>query len=197
MDETHTICVGPGGYTRAHELEPDMLTIGKPIASGVPAAAYGFTTEIAEWVQAQTAKEDADTSGIGGTLSGNALSLAAMRATLEHVLTPAAYDRMIPLAHRFVQGVSSVIRECGLPWNVQQLGCRAEYWFREKSARNGAEAAAAVDVELDRYMHLATLNRGILMTPFHNMALISPQTTEEDIDYHTKVFREIVEALVC
>lgn len=196
IDETHTICVGHGGYTRAHKLEPDMLTIGKPIASGVPAAAYGFTAEIAERVQAQTVKEDADTGGIGGTLSGNALSLAAMRATLEHVLTPAAYDRMIPLAHRFVQGVSSVIKERSLPWNVQQLGCRAEYWFREEPARNGAEAAAAVDMELDRYMHLATLNRGILMTPFHNMALISPQTTEEDIDYHTKVFREIVEKLV-
>jgi len=80
--------------------------------------------------------------------------------------------------------------------DVQQLGCRAEYWFREKPARNGAEAVAAVDMDLDRYMHLAALNRGILMTPFHNMALISPQTTEEDIDYHTKVFREIVETLV-
>lgn len=196
IDETHAICTGPGGYTRAHNLQPDMLTMGKPIASGVPAAIYGFTAEVAERIRAQTTTEDADASGIGGTLSGNALSLAAMRATLEHVLTPAAYERMIPLAQRFTKGVSSVIEDHGLPWNVQRLGCRAEYWFRQKPARNGAEAAAAVDMELDRYMHLATLNRGILMTPFHNMALISPQTTEEDIDYHTKVFREIVEALV-
>lgn len=197
LDETHTICTGPGGYTRAYNLQPDMLTLGKPIASGVPAAIYGFTAEIAKQIRAQTTEEHSDISGIGGTLSGNALSLAAMHATLEHVLTPAAYDRMIPLAHRFVKGVSSVIEGYGLPWNVQQLGCRVEYWFRRKPARNGAEAAAAVDMELDRYMHLAMLNRDILMTPFHNMALISPQTTEEDIDYHTKVFREIVKALIC
>jgi len=197
LDETHTICTGPGGYTRAHNLQPDMLTMGKPIASGVPAAIYGFTAEVADKICMQTTAEYSDTSGIGGTLSGNALSLAAIRATLEHVLTQSAYDHTIPLAHRFVKGVSSVIGEYGLPWNAQQLGCRAEYWFQQKPARNGAEAAAAVDIELDQYMHLATLNRGILMTPFHNMALISPQTTEEDIDYHTKVFREIVEALVC
>lgn len=197
LDETHTICTGPGGYTRAYNLQPDMLTMGKSIASGVPAAIYGFTAEIAKQISAQTTEEHSDISGIGGTLSGNALSLAAMRATLEHVLTPAAYDRMIPLAHRFVKGVSSVIEGYGLPWNVQQLGCRVEYWFRRKPAHNGAEAAAAVDMELDRYMHLAMLNRSILMTPFHNMALISPQTTEEDIDYHTKAFREIVKALVC
>jgi len=196
IDETHTICTGPGGYTRAHNLQPDMLTIGKPIASGVPAAAYGFTTEVAERIRAQTTTKDSDASGIGGTLSGNALSLAAIRATLQHVLTPAAYKRMISLAQRFTEGVSSVIEDYSLPWNVQRLGCRAEYWFRQKPARNGTEAAAAVDMELDRYMHLATLNRGILMTPFHNMVLISPQTTEEDIDYHTKVFREIVGALV-
>jgi len=195
IDETHTICTGPGGYTQAHNLKPDMLTIGKPIASGVPAAAYGFTDKVVEQIRAKTTLEDSDVSGIGGTLSGNALSLAAIRATLQHVLTPQAYERMISLAQRFTEGVSSVIEDYSLPWNVQRLGCRAEYWFRQQPARNGAEAAAAVDMELDRYIHLATLNRGILLTPFHNMALIAPQTTEEDIDYHTKVFREIVEAL--
>lgn len=196
IDETHTICTGPGGYTRMHGLQPDILTLGKPIASGIPAAVYGFTAEVAERIRAHTTVEDSDTSGIGGTLAGNALSLAAMRATLQHVLTKEAYDRTIPLAQRFAEGVASVIEEKGLPWNVTRLGCRVEYWFRKRPARNGYEAAAAVDTELDRYMHLAALNRGILMTPFHNMALISPQTTEKDIDYHTKVFREIVEALV-
>jgi glutamate-1-semialdehyde 2,1-aminomutase len=196
IDETHTLCAGPGGYTKAQGLEPDMLVIGKPIASGIPAATYGMSEEIAARVRAHTPVEDCDTSGIGGTLSGNALSLAAMRATLQHVLTQSAYDKTIPLAQRFEASVESAIREQQLPWHVNRLGCRAEYWFRPTPPRNGAEAAAAVDAELDHYMHLCALNRGILMTPFHNMALISPDATEEDIDLHTRVFRESVEALV-
>ncbi|MFN8374779.1 MAG: aspartate aminotransferase family protein [Anaerolineae bacterium] len=196
IDETHTICTGEGGYTRAYGLQPDMLTIGKPIAGGIPAAVYGFTEEVAARILASTSVEDSDTGGIGGTLAGNALSLAAMRATLEHVLTQAAYAVTIPLAQRFTTGVQEVIEEKGLPWHVAQLGCRAEYWFCPHPPRNGAEAAAAIDGDLDRYMHLAALNRGILLTPFHNMALISPATTAEDIDYHTQVFRESVEALL-
>jgi len=196
IDETHTICAGPGGYTALHGLEPDILTIGKPIASGIPAAVYGFSETVADLVQNSIEIEDCDTGGIGGTLAGNALSVAAMRVTLEKVLTQAAYDITIPLADRFVDGVNDVIREFDLPWNVTKLGCRSEYWFRREPARNGQEAAATVDTELDRYMHLAALNRGILMTPFHNMALISPQTSNEDIDRHTEVFREIVRNLV-
>lgn len=195
-DETHTICTGPGGYTGAHGLKPDMLTIGKPLGSGIPGAVYGFTDDIASRIRELTNVEDCDTSGIGGTLAGNALSIAAMRATLEHVLTKEAYARTIPLANRFVEGVESVIAEFKLPWIVKQLGCRAEYWFAETPPRNGGEAAAAADFELDRYMHLAALNRGILMTPFHNMALISPATTDSDIDRHTAVFRESVKQLL-
>jgi glutamate-1-semialdehyde 2,1-aminomutase len=195
LDETHTISAGPGGYTRAHGLSPDILTIGKPLAGGVPAAVYGLSAEVADRIRAATTFEEADTGGIGGTLAGNALSLAAMRATLEHVLTEKAYARTIPLARRFAEGVETLIAEHRLPWHVTQLGCRAEYWFRETPPKNGAEAAASLDPELDRYMHLAALNRGILMTPFHNMALICPDTTEADIDLHTAVFREIVEAL--
>jgi glutamate-1-semialdehyde 2,1-aminomutase len=196
IDETHTICAGVGGYTQAHDLQPDMLTLGKPIAGGVPAAVYGFSEGTAERIVDSINRDDADTGGIGGTLAGNALSLAAMRATLEHVLTPRAYSITIPLAQRFTEGVRTVIKEKELPWHVTQLGCRAEYWFCPKPPRNGAEAAAAIDGELDRYMHVAALNRGILMTPFHNMALISPETTAEDIDYHTQVFRESVEELL-
>jgi glutamate-1-semialdehyde 2,1-aminomutase len=162
IDETHTICSGPGGYTKAYSLKPDMLTIGKPIAGGMPAAAYGMSAEVAERVRAQTSVDDADTGGIGGTLSGNALALAAMRATLQNVLTEEAFARMIPLGERFADGVESVIREKKLPWIVKRLGCRAEYWFRETPPRNGGEAAAAVDVELDRFMHLFALNRSIV-----------------------------------
>lgn len=195
LDETHTICTGPGGYTQAHGLKPDMLTIGKPIGGGVPVGVYGFTQELAERMQQRIASDECDTGGIGGTLAGNALSLAAVRATLEHVLTPQLYERTIPLAQRFTQGVEEVIAEFKLPWIVKQLGCRAEYWFRPQPPRNGGEAVAAIDSQLDRYMHLCALNRGILMTPFHNMALIAPDTSEADIDHHTQVFRESVSQL--
>lgn len=196
LDETHTICTSPGGYTAQYNLRPDILTCGKPIASGIPAAAYGFSSELAEKIQDKIKVEDCDTGGIGGTLAGNALSMAAMRATLEHVLTDEAYAKSIPLAKRFADGVQSVIEEYKLPWSIQQLGCRAEYWFRETPPANGSEAAAAADYELDRFMHLAALNRGILMTPFHNMALVSPATTEADIDAHTRVFAESVRLLL-
>ncbi len=196
IDETHTICTSPGGYTQAHGLQPDMLTLGKPLASGIPAAVYGFSQEVAERIRAKTSTELADTGGIGGTLAGNALSVAAMKATLQHILTAENYQHTIRLAKRFEAGVEKVIREKKLGWIVNRLGCRVEYWFRATPPRNGGEAAAAYDGELDRYMHLASLNRGILMTPFHNMALIAPDTTPADIDYHTQVFEEIVSALV-
>jgi glutamate-1-semialdehyde 2,1-aminomutase len=196
LDETHTICAGPGGYTGEHGLRPDILTIGKPIAGGVPAAVYGLSAEVAERVRGSIRVEESDTGGIGGTLAGNALSLAATRATLEHVLTDAAYARTIPLAARFADGVQGVLTARRLPWHVARLGCRAEYWFCERPPRNGSEAAAAVDLELDRYMHLAALNRGVFLTPFHNMALVSPATSEEDIDLHTRIFEESVAPLL-
>lgn len=195
VDETHTVCAGPGGCTGAWGLRPDLLTCGKPIASGIPAAVYGFTGDVADRWRARSTVDLADTGGIGGTLAGNALSLAAMRATLGHVLTEAAYARTIPLAERFAAGVEDVVAEHRLPWIVKRLGARVEYWFRETAPRNGGEAAAAVDPVLDRYMHLAALNRGILMTPFHAMALMSPATTEADVDLHTAVFRASVEEI--
>jgi glutamate-1-semialdehyde 2,1-aminomutase len=196
IDETHTICTGPGGYTAAYGLKPDMLTLGKPIASGVPAAVYGFSVEVAESVQKHTDVDNADVGGTGGTLAGNALATAAMRATLSSVLTEEAYSRMIPLAERFTAGVEGIIQAYRLPWHVTRLGCRAEYWFIQDPPKNGGEAAAAMDRQLDHFTHLASLNRGILLTPFHNMALICPATTEQDVDLHTEVFREIVELLV-
>jgi glutamate-1-semialdehyde 2,1-aminomutase len=196
LDETHTICAGPGGYTKEHNLQPDILTVGKPIGGGVPVGVYGFTEEIAQRIQAQIERDECDTGGIGGTLAGNALGLAAVRATLESVLTEAHYLRTRPLAERFAAGIEEVISTHQLPWIVKHLGCRVEYWFRPDAPRNGGEAMAAVDTELDRYMHLFALNRGILMTPFHNMALIAPDTSLEDIDLHTQVFRESVEQLL-
>ncbi len=196
LDETHTICAGPGGYTRAENLDPDFLVFGKPIAGGVPGAAYGFTQEVADRILARHHLEDCDTGGIGGTLAGNALSLAAMRATLQKVLTREAFDRMIPLAERWTAGVEKTIREFDIPWHVTRLGCRAEYLFAPKIPRNGTEAHDAMDFELERFMHLYAMNRGILLTPFHNMALMSPATDPEDIDRHSKVFREAVMELI-
>ena len=195
IDETHTICTGPGGYTASHGLDPDLLTVGKPIAGGVPAAAYGMTQDLADRLAAFVADPETDVSGIGGTLTANALAMAAVRATLSHTLREEDYAHTIPLAARWAEGVAGVIAEHGLPWHVQQLGCRAEYWFCPPP-RNGAEAAAAVDHELDSFMHLYALNRGILLTPFHNMALMAPTTTEADVDRHTEVFADAVGELV-
>ncbi len=196
IDETHTICAGPGGYTRAESLEPDFLVFGKPIAGGVPGAAYGFTAEVAQCILDRQNLEDCDTGGIGGTLAGNALSLAATKATLQRVLTQEAFDRMIPMAERWNDGVAKAIADFELPWNVTRLGCRAEYLFAAQTPRNGTEAHDAMDFELERFMHLYAMNRGILLTPFHNMALMSPVTSKEDIDQHTKVFREAAKELV-
>lgn len=191
IDETHTICAGPGGYTQAYGLDPDLLTIGKPIAGGIPAAAYGFSATVAERLEALLpADERADVGGIGGTVAANVLSLAATRATLAEVLTDEAFARMIALGERFEAGVAEAIDRHGLPWHVTRLGCRVEYLFRPDRPRDGSEAAAGGNALLDRLIHLYALNRGILLTPFHNMALMSPATTEADVDRHTEVFDE-------
>jgi glutamate-1-semialdehyde 2,1-aminomutase len=191
IDETHTICAGAGGYTAAYGLEPDVLTIGKPIAGGVPAAAYGFSAEVADRLEALLPDDEtADVGGIGGTVAANVLSLAVTRATLAEVLTDEAFERMIALGERFEAGVADVIERHRLPWHVTRLGCRVEYLFRAERPRNGSEAAAGGNPELDRLIHLYALNRGILLTPFHNMALMSPATTEADVDLHTRVFDE-------
>ncbi len=194
-DETHTICAGPGGYTGAHGLEPDFLTIGKTIGGGIPAAAYGITEDVAARISASIAREDSDVGGIGGTLAGNALSLAAIRATLDEVLTEDAFARMIPLGERFEVGVNEVLRANDVPWHVTRLGARAEYHFLPEPPRNGSALADAMDPDLERFLHLWAMNRGVLMTPFHNMALMSPATTEADVDRHTEVFAGAVEAL--
>ena len=194
-DETHTICAGLGGCTHEWNLDPDLLVFGKPIGSGIPGATYGCTEEVAQRICARIHLEDCDVGGIGGTLAGNALSLAAMRATLEHVLTPAAFKHMIPLAQRFADGVATHIRATQLPWSVTRLGCRAEYTFTQRQPRNGAESYAASDFELERFLHLYALNRGVLLTPFHSMALMCPATTESDIDTHTQIFADATREL--
>jgi glutamate-1-semialdehyde 2,1-aminomutase len=201
LDETHTICAGPGGCTAAEKLEPDVVVFGKAIGGGIPGAVYGFSQEVADQiVSAQGGSsenlEDCDVGGIGGTLAGNAVSIAAMRATLTKVLTKEAFDRMMPVAERWTLGVAKTIAEAELPWHVTRLGCRAEYMFSRDAPKNGSEAHQAMDFELERFMHLYAMNRGVLLTPFHNMALMSPQTEKDDVDLHTKVFRDAVRELV-
>jgi glutamate-1-semialdehyde 2,1-aminomutase len=195
-DETHTFSAGPGGCTGAWGLEPDIVTIGKSIAGGIPAGAYGLAPELTELILADPAADIEDTGGVGGTLAGNALSVAAMRATLEEVLTDEAFAGMIEVASRFTAGVDEVLASRQLPWSVAQLGARTEYRFCPEPPRTGGESAAAADPELDEYLHLYLINRGVLMTPFHNMALMCPATTEADADAHAAVFAEAADVLI-
>lgn len=196
IDETHTWCSGPSGYTSTHHLKPDMITLGKPVAGGVPAGAFGVSQEIFDKTIHNMLAETTGVNGLGGTLTGNALALAAMRATLAKVITKKAYDHMIPLAERFNKGVERTIQETGLPWHTIRLGTRVEYRFRATPPKNGAEAIAAKDPLLNKYVHLYDLNRNLLLTPFHNMALMSPFTTRKDVDMHTRIFRESVEEAI-
>jgi glutamate-1-semialdehyde 2,1-aminomutase len=189
IDETHTICAGPGGMTAELGLEPDLFVIGKAIGGGMPVAAYGMTENVARVASEAVEEPDLNISGIGGTLSGNALAVAAVRATLSNTLRSEDYDRMIPLAERWETGVRDAIEELGFEWSVTRLGCRAEYW-PAVGDRTAAEAAAMSDDEATTYLHLHALNRNVLLTPFHNMALMCPATTAEDVDLHTSVFCE-------
>ncbi|WP_270889935.1 transaminase [Pedococcus sp. 5OH_020] len=199
VDETHTFSAGWGGATREWGLRPDLFVIGKSIGGGIPAGAYGLTSEVADDVMRHTRSGEADivdVGGVGGTLAGNALSLAAMRATLGEVLTPEAFEHMTALATAFAEGVQHTVDALDLPWSVARLGARAEYRFTRPAPRSGQESAAAADADLDAYLHLAMCNRGILMTPFHNMALMSPQTSRTDVERHTEVFRDVVTTLL-
>jgi glutamate-1-semialdehyde 2,1-aminomutase len=195
IDETHTFSAGPGGCTAAWDLEPDAVTVGKSIGGGIPIGAYGVSAELAERIAAQEDADYEDTGGVGGTLAGNALSLAAARATLGEVLTEAAFARMSELRTRFVASVEETLGRHGVPWSMVSLGARAEYRFTPAPPRTGAESAAAANRELEEYLHLYLLNRGILITPFHNMALMCPATTPAQVDRHSEAFEAAVEEL--
>ena len=196
IDETHTISVGPGGMTGDLGLKPDFLTIGKAIAGGIPTGTFGMTQKIADDIARMVELEIIDTGGIGGTLAGNGLSLASMRATLTQVLTQENFDHMIDLGTRWSDGVDAAIKEFDLPWTCNRLGARGEYMFGKTAPITGADANNAGDFELEQYIHLRMLNDGFLITPFHNMALMCPDTTVADVDAHTKAFRTMCAELV-
>ncbi len=196
IDETHTISVGPGGMTADRGLKPDFLTIGKAIAGGIPTGTFGMTHHIAAEIKRLVELEIIDTGGIGGTLAGNALSLASMRATLSQVLTQENFYQMIDLGTRWSDGVDAAIKEFDLPWTCNRLGARGEYMFAKTAPITGADANNAGDFELEQYIHLRMLNDGFLITPFHNMALMCPATTAADVDAHTHAFRTMCAELV-
>jgi glutamate-1-semialdehyde 2,1-aminomutase len=188
IDETHTFSAGPGGMTLRDGLQPDIFIIGKSIGAGIPSGAYGLTHEVAALVAGHPEADLVDVGGVGGTLAGNSLSMAAMRATLGEVLTEAAFERMIALCDRYTGDVRRLLSEYDVPWTISQVGARAEYRFTSPAPVNGTAAMQAGDDELDEFMHLFMCNRGILMTPFHNMALMCPTTQDEDVAEHSRLF---------
>ncbi len=195
IDETHTISTGPGGYTRVHGLEPDLFVVGKPIAGGVPASVWGFTDEIARRLDELRATTPPGHSGMGTTLSANALSLAAMRATLGQVMTGEAYALMDALAARLAAGLLGVVQTYALPWHVVRVGARVEFVCAPGPLRNGAEAEAAHAPALEQAVHLALVNRGCLIAPFHNMMLVSPATSTGQVDALCAAFEGVVASL--
>ncbi|MBX3494316.1 MAG: aminotransferase class III-fold pyridoxal phosphate-dependent enzyme, partial [Parvibaculum sp.] len=196
LDETHTISAGLGGFTRAHNLAPDFFVLGKPVAGGLPAAVFGFTSAVEADMRRVLETKTPGYSGIGTTLSGNMLALAAMRACLAEVMTGDAYAHMTALASRLAEGLRDAVAKRQLPWTVTQLGARAELVFSARPLRNGAEAAAAIDHSVERAIHLFLLNRDVLVTPFHNMTLVAPSTTQADIDKLVHNFDEAL-GLLC
>ncbi|MFA5122672.1 aspartate aminotransferase family protein [Zavarzinia sp.] len=183
IDETHTISTGPGGWTRAHNLSPDFFVVGKAIAGGVPCAVWGFTAEVADGMARARAAAGPGHSGMGTTLSANALALRALRANLEQVMTPSAYGHMLAMSAGLADGLRHVIGARGLPWHVSAVGARAEFVCGPLPPRNGAEAAKSMQGPLEAAIHLYLMNRGVLIAPFHNMTLTCPATTVDDVDH--------------
>ena len=198
MDETHTISEGYRGYTGTHGIRADMIVIGKPIASGIPAAVYGFTTELAQTIESRyPAPDDEDAIGIGTTLTGSAVTLAAIRATLEHVLSEEAHHYMNDLSAHYAAGVQSIFSDLGLDWSVIRMGARVEFLYDSTKPRNGSDVLHSFkDYDLNTYLHVALLNRGFLLTPFHNMALMCPATTKQQVDDFHQAFRAILETVL-
>lgn len=196
IDETHTFSAGYGGMTKRDQLEPDVFIIGKAIGGGIPTGAYGLSAEFAAHLLERDDLDLIDMGGVGGTLAGNPMQVASMRATLEQVLTPEAFERMIQLCDVFTKEVRELFAKYELPWSINQLGARAEYRFAPVYPKNGTEAYNCADGLLEDFLHVFLANRGIMLTPFHNMALMCPTTKAEEVATHTKVFEEAIRELL-
>ncbi|HRX35605.1 MAG TPA: aspartate aminotransferase family protein [Aestuariivirga sp.] len=181
LDETHCMSSGPGGYTGEHGLEPDGFVLGKPIAGGIPAAIYGFTADVAARIRTFLETRSPGHSGIGTTLSGSKIQLALMRTMLETYFTKEAFGPLIALAKRLEKGIADVIIKHGVPWHVVRVGARVEFMCTPKRPRNGGEAAKVIHQPIDEAVHRYLLNRGVIVTPFHNMMLICPSTREAHV----------------
>ena len=195
FDETHTISSGYGGHGVAHGPTPDLMVIGKSIGGGVPCAVYGFSEAVAGRMAALNTSRPAGHSGVGTTLSANALAITAMDAMLSDVITPAAYDIMLRGAARLVTGLEQEIAAANLEWHITQVGARVELLTCPSPPRNGSEAKAAMQPELEAAIHLSMANRRILLAPFHNMMLVSPVTGDDQIDRLVGAFADCVRAL--
>lgn len=195
-DETHTISTGYGGHTGTYGPLPDLFVLGKPVAGGVPCAVFGFTADVAERMEKVREEGEKGHSGIGTTLSANALALAAMRACLTEVMTPAAYDHMLPLAEVLAARTRAVIQSNGLDWHVAHVGSRGEFICDPVPARNGSEARAKMHGPLEHALHLFLINRGVLIAPFHNMTLVSPATRPEQVDRLAEVLDDCLKTLI-
>ena len=195
IDETHTISTGPAGYTGTYGLEPDIFVLGKPIAGGVPASVWGFSDAVAAGWDRVRRETPSGHSGLGTTLSANALAMATMRATLTEVMTAAAYAHMDALAARLVGGLEAAILARRLPWHVARVGARVEFVCAPGPLRNGSEAALAHAPALEQTLHLGLLNRGCVIAPFHNMMLLCPATSAAQVDQLVGAFGEVVGAL--
>ena len=182
FDETHTISSGYGGHSNMHGPKPDILVVGKSIGGGVPCAVYGFTEAIAKRMAALNASRPAGHSGIGTTLSANAMAITAMHAMLGQVITRDAYAHMLSMADRLVAQLNGVISTHALDWHVSHVGARVELVCSAIPPRNGSEARAVMDHALESTIHLYLVNRGILLAPFHNMMLVSPVTQAAQVD---------------
>lgn len=197
IDETHTFSNGYGGYTRAYGLQPDFITLGKSIAGGIPVSVYGFTHEIGEQINATFGRKGvSDPMGIGGTLSANAFAIAAMHETLTQVATEEAFDKMFAGQKHLSDGLDAILSRYDIPWSLTRSGARCELQFMPTLPRNGSEAKAHFDWDLMYYTHIYLANRGLLITPFHNMMLIPPVATDEDIDRLLKCWEDCLSELV-
>ncbi len=179
FDETHTLSSGPRGYS--YGLKPDGLVFGKPIAGGIPAAVYGFSAEVASRIQNYLTKRGDGRSGIGTTLSGSRIQLALIKAVLNEFFTEETFASLIVLARRLERGIADVIIKYEVPWHVTRVGARVEFMCCEVRPRNGLQASKVIHQPIDQAVHHYLLNRGVVITPFHNMMLICPATNEKHI----------------